>query len=247
VHIDVIPCVNEARTEIWGGKTVLVIDVLRATTCIVTALENGAASVYPADTVASARNGKRSGDLLGGERYGKRIQGFDLGNSPLEYTPQIVSGRRVILTTTNGTRAVRKARKAAWVIAACLRNARAAANAAYGQKRDIVILCAGVQDTFSFEDGLCAGMIIEEIFQRKKTEDEVYLNDFALAMHSLYLFHRHRLEEAINGCSGGRKLKKMGFGEDVRFCAEPNVSGVVPVLHQGEMIVYTDHFRESGP
>ena len=163
MHIEVIANIGEARSDEFLHKTVIVVDVLRATSTIITALMNGSKGVVPVDTVIKAKELARDGDLLGGERYCKKIPGFDFGNSPLEYTREAVQGKRVILTTTNGTRGIQKAIKADRVLAGAIINGRASAAAAIDLKRDTVIVCAGTQDVFSLEDGLCAGFILDEI------------------------------------------------------------------------------------
>ncbi len=236
VHVDVIASVNEARSDDFVNRTSIVIDVLRATSTMVTALEYGCSSIVPVETVYQAKHMQGEGDLLGGERFGKKISGFDLGNSPLEYVFPDIQGKRIIMTTTNGTRAIYKAQKAAHVIAGSMLNAASCAKAATNLKRDIVIVCAGTQDRFSLEDGLCAGLIIEEL--REITGGDIELNDFALAMHCTYRELRHDLEEALLMCANGKRLCRMGYKEDVLYCSRVNRFTVVPVLRELTMLPY---------
>src|SRR5690606_12087517 len=105
MQVDVIPSVTEATSDEFIHKTVIVIDVLRATSCITTALEYGCAGVIPVETVGQAKSMQKAGQLLAGERFCKRVPGFDLGNSPHEFIQNDVQGRTIIMTTTNGTRA----------------------------------------------------------------------------------------------------------------------------------------------
>ena len=237
MNIEVIANIGEARSDEFLHKTVIVVDVLRATSTIITALMNGCKEVIPVETVIKARELVREGDLLGGERYCKKIPGFDFGNSPLEYTREAVEGKRIILTTTNGTRGIQKAIKADRILAGALMNGRASAAAAIELKRDTVIVCAGTQDVFSLEDGLCAGLILEEI-ANQLGEDHMQTNDFGLAMRSCYHDAKDRLLETILTCSNGKKMKKSGFLADVELCARPNISDCVPILEQNHMVTY---------
>jgi 2-phosphosulfolactate phosphatase len=236
MHIEVIANIGEARSDEFLHKTVIVVDVLRATSTIITALMNGSSGVVPVDTVIKAKEYYHEGDLLGGERYCKKIPGFDFGNSPLEYTREAVSGKRVILTTTNGTRGIYKAMKASHVLAGALINGRAVAEAAIELKRDVVIVCAGTQDVFSLEDGLCAGLILEEM--AVQLSDSQTTNDLGLAMRGCYLEAKDRLLETILACSNGKKMKKSGFLADVELCAMTNMTDCVPVLEQDQMVPF---------
>lgn len=160
MQVQVISSVNEASSARFHHKTAIIIDVLRATSTIVTAIAAGASCIIPAETVMEARALQRPGDLLGGERFCRKIAGFDVGNSPEEYTEQAVAGKRIILTTTNGTRAIHKSMRADHVLTASLLNAEACARAAIELRRDVVILCAGSHDEFAIEDGLCAALYL---------------------------------------------------------------------------------------
>jgi 2-phosphosulfolactate phosphatase len=237
MQIDVIPSVNEARTEDFQNKTTIVIDVLRATSTICTALEYGSAGVIPVETVCQAKHLQEQSDLLGGERYCKKITGFDLGNSPFEYMGPETNQKKIIMTTTNGTRAIYKAQKSAHVLAGCMLNGPSAAQTALAFKRDISILCAGTNDQFSLEDGLCAGYIVDEMMKTEYGAD-IELNDFALAMRSSFLESKQQLAEALLGCSNGKKFKKMRLTEDVQYCAQMDQFKVVPILKGNVMQVH---------
>jgi 2-phosphosulfolactate phosphatase len=235
MQIDVVANIGEARSDDLLHKTVIVIDVLRATSTIITALENGCVEVAAVETVIQAKEQQRPGDLLGGERSCRKIPGFDFGNSPLEYIAPAVQGKRIILTTTNGTRGIQKAIKAEHVLACALINGHSCAKSAFQLRRDVVILCAGTQDLFSLEDGLCAGLLIEEftkLFDRKNMN----VNDFGLAMHSSFLQEKSSILAAIQKSSNGKRLNKIGFQADVEYCSRLNVSSIVPILQKGVMV-----------
>lgn len=235
--VEVIASVNEARSDLFVNKTAIVIDVLRATSTMITALARGCSGVVPVETVHQAKSMMERDDLLGGERYGKKIAGFDFGNSPLEYRSDAVLGRKIILTTTNGTRAIQKAQKAAHVLAGAMINAELCAQTAVKFKRDVVILCSGTQNEFSLEDGLCAGLIIDEL--SKHCESPLLVNDFGTAMHLTYLQASHMIPETIMQCTNGKRLCKLGFREDVHYCAQSNIVPLVPVLRGETMQPFT--------
>ncbi len=232
LKIDVIGTVGEALADDLLHKTVVAIDVLRATTVMTTALEQGCTGIVPVETVTQVKQTQDDGDLLGGERGCKKIAGFDFGNSPFEFMDGRIEGKRLIMTTTNGTRAVNKAHRASHLFAGSLRNAAACAAAALSKDRDIALLCAGTQDVFSLEDGLCAGALIVEL-RKLAGSSPLAVNDLGLAMEAAYLQSKERLKEVLLACSNGERLTRLGFKEDVGFCAELNASSVVPELSGG--------------
>lgn len=233
MRADVIPSLGELLSDELLHKTVIVIDVLRATSCMVTALEQGCAGILPVETVNQAKCLHGQGSLLAGERFCRKILGFDLGNSPYDYLNEDVAGKQVIMTTTNGTRAIQKSHKAETIFAGSILNARSCAAAAAAKKRDIVIVCAGTQDSFSLEDGLGAGFILAEL---ERLGLPLELNDFGMAMYALYIQRRNDLPQAILACKNGRKLVKMGLQRDVYFCTQPNEYQTVPVLKGNKLV-----------
>ncbi len=227
-RVTVIPTVNDASADDLAGNTAIVIDVLRATSTILTALQRGCSDIIPVETVCQAKDMLREGNLLAGERNGRKLPGFDLGNSPLEYASLELKDKTIIMTTTNGTRAIHKAAKASQVIIACNLNARAAANYALSLKKNIVIVCAGTKDRFSLEDGLCAGLLLEEM--SKQAEEPLLMNDFATAMKSAYQQAKDCFTEMLLNSFNGRRLVRAGYQEDVIYCSQRNISNLVPIL-----------------
>ncbi len=228
MQVQVISSVNEASSARFQHKTAIVIDVLRASSTIVSAMAAGAACIIPAETVMEARALQRSGDLLCGERFCRKIAGFDLGNSPLEYTEARVAGKRVVLTTTNGTRAIVKALRADYVLTAALLNASACAKASLELRRDIVMLCAGSHDEFSIEDGLCAGLLLDCL--RSLSSLPVEIDDFGMAMLALYRNRRDSVVDTVLGGATGRRLLKLGMRKDIEACSELDRFDTVPRL-----------------
>ncbi|WP_426453388.1 2-phosphosulfolactate phosphatase [Paenibacillus sp. S-38] len=241
MNISVIPTIQEARVEELRRKTVIVIDVLRATSTMLAALANGCHAVIPVETVEQAKELQLPGHLLGGERGCRRIPGFDLGNSPAEYTPQSVGGTVLVMTTTNGTRAIRKAEQAGRILAGSLLNARACARKAQVLGREVVILCSGTRDIFSFEDGLGAGAIVDELvgaaYEAGQSGDSLQVNDFGLAMMHAFRSAKDNLEGALFACENGRRLASLGFREDVIFCSRLNAIDAAPEIVEGRLLL----------
>lgn len=210
----------------------VVIDVLRATSTMVTALANGAREVVPVEEPEQARalahQFSPGACLLGGERESVRIPGFDLGNSPLEYAPHTVRGKTVIMTTTNGTRALRRAAGARQVFAGSILNAGALAAHILPLAEDLFLVCAGRQGEFSLEDTLCAGVILN--YLAKAGECNLLLTDQARAAMDLAKYHRGNLWAALAASEHGRSLAGLGFGADLEACARLDGIPVVPAL-----------------
>ncbi|CAG7642316.1 2-phosphosulfolactate phosphatase [Paenibacillus allorhizosphaerae] len=241
MNVQVISSVNEARAEDLNQKTVIVIDVLRATSTMLTALANGCREITPVETVIQAKQQQETGALLGGERNCKKIPGFDFGNSPLEYTGPHVDGKSLVITTTNGTRAIQKAGKAHRILIGSMLNARACAEAA-AASGEAVILCSGTNDAFALEDGLCAGLIAQELIDCMPSGKQVTLNDFGLSMLYAYGSVRDRLTETLLSCSNGKRLTRLGFREDVLHCAQVNILHFAPVVQDGKMAASPAYF-----
>jgi 2-phosphosulfolactate phosphatase len=237
VLIEVKGTIREAKAEDMKHKTVIVIDVLRATSTMITVLSRSCCGIIPVETLQEAHACYQDGDLLIGERFCKKIPGFDFGNSPLEFLHADLEGKRVIMTTTNGTRGIQKACKAEHVLAGSLLNGKACAQIAADFGRDIMIVCSGTQDEFSLEDGLCAGQIADELMA-SCGESNVTLNDFGIAMRYSYLQVKDEMEHALFHCWNGHRLNDLGFGTDIRYCAQMNITEIVPVMDSSIMVIH---------
>ncbi|CAM3963475.1 2-phosphosulfolactate phosphatase [Paenibacillus alkaliterrae] len=233
MQVQVISSVNEASSARFHHKTAIIIDVLRATSTIITAISAGALCVVPAETVMEARAMHRPGDLLGGERFCRKIAGFDLGNSPEEYTEQVVAGKRIVLTTTNGTRAIHKSMRADYVLTASLLNAEACARAAIDLRRDVIILCAGSHDEFAIEDGLCAGLVLDKL--QSLSQVAIETDDFGTAMLALYRNRSNRIKETVLSGISGRRLLKLGMKRDIETCTAIDIYHDVPRLNGDQL------------
>lgn len=235
MRVDIIGTAAEVTDERVSGKQVAVIDVFRATSVIVTALENGAREIIPVTDVQECFRLKeeltalRPNEkiVLGGERKTELIEGFDLDNSPLKYSPEAVDGATIIMSTTNGTRAVNCARGAAEKIyIAALLNADAVAEAMGKQQKDIVLVCSGRHDRFTVEDGLCAGMMAHYLSAHHGYEP----TDFAWWCADLYQRWQDDLRGALENCRHYRDIRDR-WAEDIEWCLGRNQIQVVPLLN----------------
>ncbi len=225
-----------ALRSIDAGRTIAVLDVLRATTTIVAALAAGARSVLPfeepEEALAFAELHGRANYILGGERESRRIPGFDLDNSPRAYTRDRVSGVTIVFTTTNGTRALRRAAEVgSRVLIATLRNRTAVAHALL-VGGDATLVCAGSHGDWSFEDFIGAGSILAAMRDR---EPGIALGDGAFAALSAYARHARALHAAVARGTHARHLIAAGFSDDVVWCCEEDRTGIVPVLTDGQI------------
>ncbi len=214
-----------------GDATAIVIDAVRATACMVEAMANGAACIRPAVSVDQARRVQWPDGLLCGEREGIRIAGFDLGNSPAEFSADRVAGRSLVMTTTNGTRALVAAKGARRVIVASFMNVGAVARAVQDDS-SVVIVCAGRKDRFALDDTLCAGEIVRRICE--EGAPGAILAEDAAAAADLARLHRVSAEW-LAGTAAGRALVNVGLGRDLHLCAAMDRHKIVPMM-QDEII-----------
>lgn len=204
-----------------AGVTAVVFDVLRATSTMTTALEYGATAIYPAMDIAEALafQKKHPQALLGGERHGEKIDGFDLGNSPLEYRD--LAGREIISTTTNGTIALRAVAHAPTVIAAALLNIDAVAqHLLENPPKHLLLVCAGTGADFAIEDGLGAGALLHA--WEKLDGPHGPIGDAGKMLVSLWESHSHAVFAALADSKNGRRLIERGRRAEVEWCAQLN-------------------------
>ena len=232
--------VGEVDTTFSQDHTVVVVDVLRATSTIVEAMAAGARTIYPVggteEALRLATSLGREDTLLCGERRGYKIEGFDLGNSPPEFTPERVAGKRLVMSTTNGTRAFQATVGAGRVIAASLLNLDATARSVASADQ-LVILCAGREGQFSLEDALCAGLILETV-AREREEGEEEGDDAARAARALARSIRPDAA-LLKSVAGGRALVEIGLEADIEHCARRDLHAIVPEM-QDRMIRMAD-------
>jgi 2-phosphosulfolactate phosphatase len=233
IDVAITPAAIAARPP---AGVAVVIDVLRATSTIATALANGASGVIPVrepdEAIATMKRIGRDRVLLCGERASRLITGFDLDNSPASYTAAAVRGKTLAFTTTNGTRAlIDAARDGAVVYCGALLNRGAIAHALRaGEAADALLVCAGNEGTLSFEDLLCAGAIVTQLYRADRT---LQRSDAARAAMTVYEANAKQLITAIAFGTHARALRDAGFAADVAACAQLDVLDVVPVYRDG--------------
>ncbi|MBD3179946.1 MAG: thiamine phosphate synthase [Candidatus Latescibacteria bacterium] len=223
--------------ELIGSEdAAVVIDVLRATSCMVQAIESGAERLIPAPGPAEGRelagNLPAGSTVLAGEKKGRPVEGFDLFNSPAEYTPEAVEGKTVIISTSNGTRAVLAASGAGRVYICSLTNLDAVAGRVRGEK-NLVILCSGNQGRICTEDILCGGILLGKLRPIWKDEELEDAARIALLLAEKYADDPYSLLEKSER---GRELAAAGYGQDVRDCSMIGTCSTVPVLREGEIV-----------
>lgn len=218
-----------------AGRPVLVLDILRATTTMVSALANGARAILPAasaeDALKLAQNLERGSVVLAGERRAERIPGFALGNSPLEMTPKAVAGKTLVMATTNGTQAVLAADDARPVIVGAAVNFTAAAafaRQAFEQAGELTILCAGREKGFALEDAYAAGRYVEAIVPGKLRR-RLEVNDAVIAARELVRKFGRDWKKAVTASAHARYLREHAFARDVAFAVQVDTYDLVPV------------------
>lgn len=223
------------------NRTVVVIDVLRACSTIVTALDRGARAVMPVHDMAQA--GKLASNLdpdvyrLGGERDGEKIEGYHLGNSPLEYTEDVVEGRDVILNTTNGTRALERVKEANTLVAACFLNAERVVDFIQRTAEAVTIVCAGRQNRLALEDTLCAGLLLDRLWDG---HEPYPVTDSAHTAYTLYHTDREDLESALRGANHAEQLIEQNSDKDLDYCFQIDALPVLPYYTENRLLLYED-------
>lgn len=217
------------------GDVIIVVDVLRCSSTIISLLDKGVEAIFIAESLRGARElRKKLGDaILAGERGGLKPKGFDFGNSPLEFPRERVKGGKVVLTTTSGTKAISSSRGSKWVFVGAFLNAgfvsKAALKKAEEEGAGISIIASGRKGEFSLEDFLCCGLIASELSSR----GEVRLDDAAKAALLAWREARANLSEVIKSGDHAKRLMELGFKNDVEFCVSVNSMGIVPYYRDG--------------
>ena len=227
MNIELFSTHNEIPEAYLVGKNVVVIDVLRATSVIVTALGNGAKKIRTTPRIEDAFSEKERNAtlLLGGERQAKKIPGFDFGNSPLEYTADKIKDKVIVLSTTNGTQAIKKAEGAKILIAAAFLNLHAVVDFILETNEDFSIICSGTNGNFSLDDGLCAGLMIHELKKRKNISS----NDFAELLALPFKGNLFSLKELVEPAFHLALLRGEGHQNDIDFCLTTDSVNTIPI------------------
>ncbi len=233
-YLDVFFSVQSFQEEELRGKSAVIIDVLRASSTIVTALNNGASKVIPVEDMDAAMRIARSmeqGDyLLCGEKGGNKIEGYHLGNSPLEYNPETIEGKTLILNTTNGTKAIKKANLANRLYVGCFLNQKSILKALGEHDDAVVLVCSGWQGRLSLEDTLFAGSLISAMCNGKLPENT---KDGVKVAFGLYQKFGDDLESAIGSSDHAKRLKELVPEGDIPFASQVDAFDVLPGMKDG--------------
>jgi len=221
------PALFEHAVTDVDKKTVIIIDILRATTTIVVAMENGAKSILPVEELSVAANAGES-FLKAAERQGQKVEGFDMGNSPKEYTQESVSGRDIVLTTTNGTRAIARATGAKEILIASYRNLLATYHYLVSQQCDLVLFCSGWKNQTNIEDTLFAGELASMLVQTGFDTD----NDATHLAVSLFENHKNNEKKLLNQASHVKRFEALGVN-DLDVCLMRDTYAQVLKVHDG--------------
>ncbi len=221
----------------------VVIDVLRATTTIATALDAGAEAVQAfsniEELISQSDLWPVEKRLRAGERGGVKVEGFDLDNSPLACTPEIVQDKQLFLTTTNGTRALQRVEKSPQVITAAQINRRAAVNYLLETQPETVwMVGSGWEGDYSVEDTACAGAIAQSILQQSDVAQvELFGNDEVIGAIALYTQWQDNLLNVLRLCSHGQRLLKLDGDEDLKYCSRTDILDVLPIQQRPGVLV----------
>ena len=230
MKVDIIFTADEVSQEKTKGKICVVIDVLRATSVMITALHNGAEKIFPFKDIKTIQ--ERCKNLTNiikcGERNALKIDGFDLGNSPLEFTKEKILGKDIYMSTTNGTKAVENSLSAEKIIICSFLNIKSVSEKLLEYKKDVVIVCAGTNGKFSLDDTLCAGLIIKEM--QKHTE--IQMNDVLLAAVKISESHEN-IKDILKGSTHYERLLSLGFEKDMEHIFSLNKYSIVPEYKNG--------------
>lgn len=237
MNIEVIPTVDEIKNGEIFQKTVIIIDILRTSSTIISAFANGCKSIIPAETVGQAKTIKSHFNeaLLVGDRYYKKIPGFDLCNSPTEMLETKLKNRTIILTTSNGIRGILKAEKGDNILIGGFLNGNACVKHILEQKKDLVLLLVGDKSSFVIEDGLAAGFYIDLI---KKAGSIESINDFGVAMYGMYKYFENQLLDVIKNTETAKKLIQHGYEKDIDYVVQTNVLNICPTVNKEQIITF---------
>ncbi|MCP4457479.1 MAG: 2-phosphosulfolactate phosphatase [Cytophagales bacterium] len=214
-----------------AGKIVVVVDIFRATSCIVTGLANGVAAIKPVGEIDEALELGKQGYAMAGERGGKKVDGFDMGNSPFEYMGKELVGKKVAISTTNGSKAILKSDGAQEILVGAFLNLKATVGYLLDASRSIVILCAGWKGTVNIEDTLYAGALIDELAEEMETS-----GDSAVLAHQLFVGNHENTEAIAGESSHAKRLAGFGVEKDLVFCMTENEYNIVVKL-EGDHLV----------
>lgn len=210
---------------------VVVADVFRATSCMVTAFAYGVNSITPVATIDECRLLQERGYLAAAERNARRVEGFELDNSPFTYMDERIRGADVGMTTTNGTLAITKSRSAVKVLVGSFLNLEAITRYLKTERYDVMVLCAGWKGRPNLEDTLFAGALVERL-----KDNYAIAEDSALMAWRLYCQGQDNLPSYLSTSSHVRRLQRLGIQKDINYCLQHDLYDVIPVLRGSALV-----------
>jgi len=227
-------CLSPRLADIhdFRDKIGIVVDILRATTTISTALEYGAIAIRPIETLDECKNWRSKGYLGAAERGGKKVEGFEYGNSPFDYINKNISGEKIALTTTNGTKTIHAVKTADMVLMGSFCNISALSEVLMDKKKDIIIVCAGWDDEINLEDTLFAGALIDGLMDSFDVSA-----DPAILAHNLFLNGKDDMFQFLKKSSHVTRLLNFGLKKDIYFCLEQDKFDNIAVLKNEEIVL----------
>jgi 2-phosphosulfolactate phosphatase len=234
MRLDVLLLPRELSARPRPELTAVVIDVLRATTNIVMAFQHGCRSIFPVASVEEAKNAHRAAPdtVLAGEEGGLAIPGFGLGNSPREFTREVVGGRDVILTTSNGTKTLQAVGSGRTVAIGAFLNRSAVGSWLVDRGTDSLIVCSGYEGAFSLEDAVCAGAVVD---RAAGVALDLTMGDGARACQVLWERFGTDLLRLLSETAWGKRILSLGLGPDIEVCACLDVTEIVPTMEKGRI------------
>lgn len=228
-------CLSPRDFDLYNKEfeIIVVIDVLRATTAICAGIANGVKSIIPVDSIEKALEYKNNGYLVGAERKGKIVDGFDFGNSPYSFMDPKFIDKKVVLTTTNGTKSIEISKNSGLVIIGSLVNLKSVTTWLLKQNKNVLCLCSGWQDKFNLEDTICAGAITDELISSGKFYS---VEDSTICSKQLYLDAKKSHFTFLKASSHRRRLKNLNLNRDIKYCLTPNQLDIIPYLKNNEII-----------
>lgn len=213
-------------------QTVVVVDILRATSCMTTAFAHDIESITPFSHLDECLALKAEGFLTAGERDGKKVDGFDLGNSPFEYMDPLLKGKQIAFTTTNGTQAIAKSIGAKDIIIGSFLNLSAVVNYLREVSTNVLIVCSGWKGRVNLEDTVFAGALVENL-----KNDFDYSCDAPIMAQRLYREARHDLKGFLKDSSHIKRLRKLNIEKDIDFCLMEDEYDLVPVIRDNRITI----------
>ena len=206
---------------------VVVIDIFRATSAICTAFEEGINQIIPVATIEEARAYQAKGYVAAAERHGEIVEGFDIGNSPFSYMNPQLKGKDVVLSTTNGTQAIEKAKGAKRIIIGSFLNLTAVCKYLENENRDVILLCAGWKGRYNLEDSLFAGAVVNYF-----EDNQVFtgIADSSIAARQMYKAAEGNLNDFLKDSSHRRRLQRLNLEKDIEYCLQIDTTDLVPVF-----------------